>query len=307
MMNSQCTPNLIIVGASKCGTTALYKYLEQNPNFFVPDRKELHYFSNFHLSECSRGPGDADVLDQVVKTWDDYTAVFQSAAAGQVSVEVSPSYFYFQECADIINERILDNTKIVIMLRNPVQKIFSQYVHLVNEGRETESFLDALGLESKRKLSGYSDMWLYRESGYYFESCKKFIDVFGRSNVKIIWLEDFSSNPFSVLDELSDFVGIVRPFKYDSLDTVNHIGTPKSLLLAKLIAPNKFSNYVRNHFRYDWISRLKQRLKKYNAGKREQLCPDVYHELMRIYAQDLLALEGLMGSDKGIPFNYEKN
>ncbi|HZA66279.1 MAG TPA: hypothetical protein VE592_04975, partial [Geminicoccaceae bacterium] len=135
-------PNFVVAGAAKCGTTSLFHYLKQHPDVFLPAQKELHYFAYDHLSRNSGGPGGARSLDFACATREAYEAHYR-AAGSQVAIgEVSPSYFYFDEVSERI-ETELCAPKIVIILRDPIEKAYSQYMHLVRDNRETLPFFEA--------------------------------------------------------------------------------------------------------------------------------------------------------------------
>ncbi len=136
-------PNFIVVGAPKCGTTSLYHYLRQHPQIFLPERKELHYFSFRFMEQLLSGPGDRNILATSCRTFAEYAAYFSPAREQRALGDISPSYFYFVEVCQEMRVR-LGVPKIIIMLRDPVEKAFSQYMHLIRDGRETLDFKAAL-------------------------------------------------------------------------------------------------------------------------------------------------------------------
>src|SRR6267142_1253724 len=163
---SERLPNFIVVGAPKCGTTSLYHYLRQHPQIFLPARKELHYFSFRFMERLLAGPGDSNILATSCRTFEDYAAYYAQASDETARGDISPSYFYFTDVCQEIRER-LGNPKIIIMLRDPVQKAFSQYMHLIRDGRETLELNAALAEEPRRIELGYAAMWRYAESSLY--------------------------------------------------------------------------------------------------------------------------------------------
>ena len=238
--------DLIVGGASKAGTTALYDMLRQRPDFFLPKRKELHYFSRPFFEGTTNGPGDAAVLAEIPDTLDTYFAHFADKRPGQIAVDVSPSYLIHHASAAAI-ERELPSVKIVFILRRPEEKVFSQYTHLVGEGRETMSFEDALGAEANRKAAGYSDIWLYAESGYYADAVMAFQAALGPGRTMIVLFDDFRRDPGSVLRDICLFVGLDGRQEFRTELESNVSGAPRSVLLARLIGPNAFTNLLRPH------------------------------------------------------------
>ena len=143
-------PNFVVIGAPKCGTTSLFYYLQRHPEVYLPVRKELHFFTFEEHSAQARGPGDDNVLANLCSTWPEYLSHYVDVGDEPAVGEVSPSYLASAAACPRIRER-LGPVKILAILRDPVQKAFSQYLHLVHEGRETLSFVEALRAEEQRR------------------------------------------------------------------------------------------------------------------------------------------------------------
>lgn len=290
--------DLIVGGASKAGTTALYDMLRQRPDFFLPKRKELHYFSRPFFEGTTNGPGDAAVLAEMPDTLDTYFAHFADKRPGQITVDVSPSYLFHHASAAAI-ERELPSVKIVFILRRPEEKVFSQYTHLVGEGRETMSFEDALGAEANRKAAGYSDIWLYAESGYYADAVMAFQAALGPGRTMIVLFDDFRRDPGSVLRDICLFVGLDGRQEFRTELESNVSGAPRSVLLARLIGPNAFTNLLR-HILPSQLGRIARRaLRAANSASKPILNPETRNMLKEIYAEDISQLETLIGRKTG--------
>lgn len=290
--------DLIIGGASKAGTTALYDMLRQSPDFFLPKRKELHYFSRPFLEGAANGPGDAAVLAEIPNSLETYLAHFADKRPGQVAVDVSPSYLFHHGSAVEI-EHEMPNAKILFILRRPEEKVFSQYAHLVGEGRETMSMEDALGAEASRKAAGYSDIWLYTESGYYADAVRAFQARFGPTRTKVVLFDDFRRDPGAVLRDICLFVGLDGGHEFDTKLESNVSGAPRSLLLARLIGPNAFTNLLRGILP-TWLGRVARRtLRAANSAEKPELSPEIREMLQELYTEDISRLETLIGRDTG--------
>lgn len=291
---NKCLPDLIIGGASKSGTTALFDMLRQRPEFFLPDKKELHFFSYPSLNKLTSGPGDAHVMAEIPATYAKYLAYFTSKKAGQVAVDVSPSYLFHSSSADEIAAR-LPEVRVVFILRRPEDKVFSQYVHLLGEGRETLSFEDALAIEPERKRTGYSDMWLYRESGYYADGIVYFQNKLGHERVKVFLFDDLRENPSAVLREICLFVGLDGTQKFQTSNESNVSGRPKSLLLAKLIAPNKLTHLLRRVLPTTLGGAVRRLIRSVNTGSKPMMEPETRAALKREFDADIERVEQLIG------------
>jgi len=146
-------PNFIVVGAAKSGTTSLFHYLNQHPDVFIPDKKECRFFSQ--MPGGFKGPGDEHVNETIIRTYSEYLELFKEAKSETALGDVSPDYmFYYQNSIKNIKET-LGQVKIIIVLRNPVFRAFSQYMHFRRDGRENLSFEEALTQEESRQNQGW--------------------------------------------------------------------------------------------------------------------------------------------------------
>lgn len=285
---------LIVGGASKSGTTALYYYLKQHPEICVPRRKELHYFAREQLAARTGGPGDGNVLAELPRSLAAYLEFFSHCQAGQIGADISPSYLFHRQSAKAIVECVTD-PRLVFILRNPADKAFSQYVHQLAAGRETLSFEHALEEERNRRRLGYGDMWLYRESGFYSESLHEFVRVFGPERVRIYYFEEFLSNPSALLSDICKFCGIADGFSFALVADANPTGTPRSRLLAQLIAPNALSSRLKNVLPPEFAQRLKRWVKVANLAGKPRLNPKLRHELLQGYRSDIEGVQQIVG------------
>lgn len=228
-------PNFLVVGAAKCGTTSLWHYLSQHPDVYLPrQRKELHHFAADAVLAHSAGPGDGRAVEDLCASWDDYLAQFAEAGDQSAIGDVSPSYFAYPESAVAIRDRLGD-PRIVLILRDPVQKAFSQYSHLVRDGRETLPFWEALQAEPERRAKGYGALWRYAEGGLYAEPVAKFLDLFGRERVQVLFFEDLIREPAATMRSLFGFLGVDPAVPIDTSGIFNKSGAPRSRQLAALL------------------------------------------------------------------------
>lgn len=299
------TVNLIIGGASKSGTTAIYDMLRQNSAFFLPKRKELHYFSRAFLEKTTAGPGDAAVLEEIPETLASYLSHYVDKDAGQVAIDVSPSYLYHHGSAALMAQD-LPGVKVVFILRRPENKVFSQYMHLVGEGRETLSFEEALEQETARKAKGYADMWLYTESGYYSDAIAAFQLALGTENVKVFLFEEFRRDPDSVLKEICLFAGLDGSQSFDTELESNVSGAPRSVLLARLMAPNGFTNFLRRILPSKLGQSIRRIIRSMNTGKKTEISTESRAHLSALYQDDIAKLEALIGRSTGWRSNYNQ-
>ncbi len=222
-------PNFLIIGAPKAGTTSLYYYLKQHPEIFMSPVKEPHYFSYQNQEVNFQGPGDqAIVTSMFVTEYDKYCQLFSDVKSKKAVGEASALYLYDKEAAKRIKE-YNPNMRLVVILRNPVERAYSNYMHLVRDGRETEiDFLRAVALEDERKHSNWMPFWFYKEQGYYAKYLKDYLRYFSKDHMKVILYDSFKEDPRRTFVELFLFLGVNPEFEIDFSLKRNVSGKPRS-------------------------------------------------------------------------------
>ncbi|WP_417855980.1 sulfotransferase family protein [Xanthomarina gelatinilytica] len=214
-------PNFIIAGFPKCGTTSLFAYLETHPEIFIPQRKEMNFFSYPIIKNLTGGEGDKVIVGTQVSTWEQYMSYYRSVRNEKAIGDASPSYINFPACFSYIKEK-LDNPKIIILLRDPIKRSYSNYLHLYRVGREKLDFNSALLEEENRIEKKYSPMWYYkRHSTYYdkvIEAQKAFRDVL------LLTQEEMNKNPGGFLKQVFEFLEVDSSFVPPNLDVMYNKG-----------------------------------------------------------------------------------
>lgn len=285
-------PSFIVIGAPKAGTTSLFHYLQHHPAIYLPKQKELHFFSYKWLEKNVTGPGDKHALAYACQTINDYTSHFKGASTHQHVGEISPSYLYFSETAEAI-QQTLGAIKIVVILRNPISKAHSQYMHLVRDNREQLEFYDALMTEASRRAAGWSDFWRYAGSSLYSSKLEHFLNVFGQENVKTIFFEELIKQPTRVLHALCDFLEISsEPFaQLSSNQAFNPSGKPKSRRLASLLARPSFAKTI---VKTALPGTVLAKIRAMNTGAKGEVDEHSRTYLEQYFAEDLKRLEDIL-------------
>jgi len=287
-------PNVIVIGASKCGTTSLYYYLSKHSDIFLPAKKELHFHSSKELQTLVGGTGDKFLARQICVTAQDYLKHYGNADIQKVKVDVSPSYLFFPSSITSIKSLCGEDVKIICLIRHPVDKIISQYSHLLSAGRETLNFKEALLKEQERKINLYGDMWLYRESGYMSDKIKVFKENF--KHVLILNSDQLYADLKETLNIIFDFIGVDKNIFHDySLMKKNFSGKPRSLLVSKIfIQPNYFTNTLRRIVPQELGRVVREKINNRNKGEKVQLEPECYRELEEEYSEEIKKLNDLV-------------
>ncbi|MBZ2188146.1 sulfotransferase domain-containing protein [Alcanivorax sp. JB21] len=209
-------PHVIIAGTQKGGTTSLFDYLSQHPEMAPSFRKEVHFFDG----------GLNPAVDRYKKGLRWYRANFPLAAAvaDKVVYEASPLYLFSPVAAPRIQKAFPD-TKIIILLRNPVERAISHYFHQKRKGRETreadEALLDNEDFVRQALESGDFKNYdfikkSYKARGKYYEQLKRYYELFPSEQILVLSSEEFFAEPDRVLSEVFRFCGVKEDVSIDN-------------------------------------------------------------------------------------------
>ncbi len=227
-------PNFLVVGFPKCGSTSIYYYLKEHPEIFLPSQKELHYFTYPIISKQNKGKGDKNIKQFHISSLEEYQKCFKSVKNEKAIGDVSPSYANYPEVYNSISERLGKNVKIIALLRDPIKRAYSNYLHLVREEREHLPFFEALQSEEDRKNKMYSDFWYYTFNSMYYDKIARLKDNF--SDLLIVNFEDFVNNPAEGIKKIYNFLEVNPDFIPEKIDThYNPGGVYKKNALTQFI------------------------------------------------------------------------
>ncbi len=294
-------PGFFIVGAPKCGTTALCKYLNRHPEIFVPQLKELHYF-------------DTDLkTSRKANSLEDYLALF-AGGEGLLCGEGSPTYLYSETAAQAIHAFNPD-AKIIIMLREPVAMMYSLHSqHLFNGNSETvQDFAAAIALEAERKQYKQvpkrcqePKILFYREMASYSRQVERYFKIFGRDQVRIILFDDLKADTDRIFRETLTFLGVDPNFS-TQLQTINPNKKVRSPWLqtlvkyppARLLSIGKYLVPLPQSTRRALLEGVKAKLKKANTQQvaRRSLDPALAKQLKVEFKPEVERLSKLLERD----------
>ena len=289
-------PEFFIVGAPKCGTTAMQEYLGQHPDIFMPDMKEINHFADDLLKQ-----------DDPFLSRERYLSLFAGAGESRLAGEASV-YHLFSKNAPFNIKSFCPNAKIIIMLRNPVDVLYSRHAQLVYNGAEDIlDFEASLAAEEKRRKGEMNPKniriekkLLHREVVKFTEQVKRYFDIFGRNNVHVIIYDDFKNDTAEVYRETLRFLNVdigfqpdfkvINPNKRVRVRTLQHfLKTPPSPLrmIGKLLLPQSLRDAFLN------------KLKKLNTQyvPRLPMSPELRRRLQEEFVSEVKSLSELLGRD----------
>ena len=213
--------NLFIVESTPKGTTSLYHYLNEFPEILMCIRKEPDFFSDSEIQEQGLYYGSSRI-----NTLSKYNSLFSSWIDEPIIGEASVSYLFYPD----VPERIKlynENSKIIIMLRNPIERAFSHYLMDYRLGLTSNSFEEEF---DKKETLNFQQYFLL---GNYFHQVKRYLNSFGKENVHIIWYSDFKENTANELNKVISFLGLNTDFKLDFNKIHNSFSMPKKIILSE--------------------------------------------------------------------------
>ncbi|GAA4891357.1 sulfotransferase [Flaviramulus aquimarinus] len=291
-------PDFLIVGAAKCGTTSLGDYLNTHKDMFICNPKEPKFLTYSFLKDCYRGKGDDFTKKKAVKSLEEYKSLFKKAKPNQLKGESSVDLLYYHDKSIPLIKEIIGDPKIIIMLRNPSKRAFSAYSHLVRDGREDKSYIEALKLEDERRKLDYEFIWSYKNAGYYSDSTKAFLDNF--TNVKVIIFEEFVKNQENVVKEVLKFLGTDnQPSNFTELHR-NISGKSKSQLLNRILLKDSFVKTIfKKILPNNTRSKIKFLIQKTNT--KPIIIEDYERDYLKgVFNDDINELQNILDTDLSI-------
>ena len=272
-----------IVGAPKAGTTSLYHYLSAHPNVTMSKKKETNYFSDQEIFQNKLYYGKSRV-DSLAK----YEKLFPVLNADQIYGEASVSYLFYKEVPNRIKE-YNSEAKIIIMLRDPVERAFSHYLMDYKLGLISESFESVFIKKSGIFFQQYFDL------GNYTNQIKRYFDIFEISNIHIIWHSDFKSNSKIEMQKVYKFLDLDNFFAFDMKTIHNPFSLPKNILIRKMYS----MVWLRRAAAFLFPKKLVLSIKKmlFNKDKKPELSEKLRKEIIQYYLSDIVDLEELLNKN----------
>lgn len=290
-------PNFLIIGAAKSGTTTLYDWLDRHPQIYMSPVKETNFFA---LENTNPDIFQETVHQGYLKNFKTTLADYQEQFVGvndEIAIgEASPSYLYYPQAAVRIKQYIPD-VKLIAILRNPVERAYSNFVHHLRDNLETTTdFAEALELEPERISNNWWWGFHYLNAGFYSAQLKRYWEIFDRSQIKIYLFEDLTNNPDETAKDIWQFLK-VDEIKLPKGDRSNVTGVPKNrffynFLTTKNIFKEPLKLIVPPQIRDRLVTKLKNK-----TLQKPQLSPEIRSQLTNTYREEIEQLQTLINRD----------
>ena len=288
-------PDFFIVGAPKCGTTALHSALSTHPEVFLPKNKEPHFFGR----DLTIGDG------WCIRDEQKYLSLFEESGDAQRAGEASPWYLFSSSAAEEIHA-FHPEAQILILLRDPVDLIHSVHLqHLNTANEDILDLADALEAEPER-LRGerlpprapFPDCLAYRSIARLSLQVERYLETFGEERVKVLLLDDLRRDEQAFLREVCSFLGVSEDVEL----TMGRRNPSRDLSSVDLMLK-------RLHYRTRMLSGLQRKLPKaakslyrgavrlFPAKRKVGISPELRAELSEEFSGEVARLSALIQRD----------
>jgi hypothetical protein len=309
------TPNFFIAGAPKAGTDALYYDLQQHPEIYMSPLKEPCYFSseirleNFEAShrertklqqestrEYVRGPMHEKRFGGIVDEWDDYLRLFAGVKKEKAIGEGSVCYLWSRTAAEAIAAR-LPEARIIIVLMDPAERAFAQYLKSVSNGSITRSFSEQLEACFQLKDTRLGLLHPFLEFGLYAEQVRRYQEAFPKEQLNILFYEDAQRDPGHWFASLLAFLGVDPSFIPESGRGDYHAAVPRWIGINRNLRAGGFLKSLGSGLPEGWRKQAKKliyrRPESLVMGNAERAA------LIEYYRKDVQILQDLLRRDLG--------
>jgi hypothetical protein len=275
MGNSMTLPNFLVIGVTKAGTTSIHHYLRQHPDIYLPSVKEPRFlgFDPEHPDSLAKFP---------IRSLTEYERLFAGAERERAIGEASPQYFHNERALANIHS-LLDDPRMIISFRNPVERAYSGYLMGLREGTWKTSFASFVKENPNRMARGR-----------YAPHLRRYLNVFPRKQFLFIKFEDFRQNPANAMKDMFSFLNVDASYRPDVSVIKNKGGVPR----LGVIGPMLKAQSLRKVFRMCIPASARAPFKRIEALTVTQAAPmemSLRVELQEYYAKDMEELKELTG------------
>jgi hypothetical protein len=302
-------PDFFVIGAPKAGTTALHAALAQHPDLFMSPVKEPKFFLCDGPPPSQGGPGDAHSYREWIWRPDDYERLFAAAPAGTLRGESTPFYLADRRALQRMRDTVPD-ARLVAILRDPVDRAYSNWAHLWADGLETiDNFKAACAAEKSRAEAGWAPFWRYLETGLYGRQLEQLYEVYPREQVLVLRYKWLVEEPRRTLDAVCGFLGVEQGLLDEA--PAQNVGTyvhptPTTRLLQAAMRGGAAVGRLFPPQVWRKVSIPLLWLIQRTPQHRPELAPQDRADLIGYFAEDIALLEELTGWDLSLWRTYRE-
>ena len=280
--------DFFIVGAPKAGTTSLYHYLNEHPEISMSSQKEPDYFSDADLQNEGMYYGK-NRIDTIKK----YHNLFDNNSESKLKGEASVSYLFYKNVPQKIKEYNTDS-KIIIMLRDPIDRAFSHYLMDYRLGLVSDSFEDIIDQKSVHKDAKLFYQQ-YIELSEYANQVKRYLDVFDSREILFIEYEDLKMDVLNVVKKTYLFLGVNEEYVPDVKKRHNTYTMPRNSIIRFIYSFVILRNILSFFFPKNLVNSIRAAL--FNNDKKPVLLNDARNRLKRLFTNDVNSLAKMLNKD----------
>ena len=273
-------PNTIFIGAEKAGSTTIYNVLKEHKEIFAI-QKETEFFS-FYNKNLPR--------DYYINNLNQYLQLFQNSHKYKIKLDVSTTYLSSPDA--LINiKKFCPNAKIIICLRNPVDRAYSRYWMSAKEDFEKVNYTPEKFIKYFNEHHTdipWSDV---RNRGLYFENVKKYIKTFGKKNILILLYDDLKKNKQEFFSKIFNFLSLENISIEDNVVYADSLFS-KNRLMHKIF--NLSSNMIPKNFIFNFFKKIFKKLRVFFLKKYPEIGVYEKKKIYKFYSKDIERLERLI-------------
>ena len=291
-------PNFLIIGAARSATTALASFMSEHPDVFMSAPKEPHFLA-FDSPTTFTGPGDDDLFNDIaISDEAAWLGLFEQATERRRG-EGSVTTLWRPQTSIPRIDRLCDpEVRLIAVLRDPVERAFSNFLYLQSRGHNAGDFRTCLDLESQRIADGWSHMWQFATLSSYPDQIRPFVERYG-DRLLVVLQEEFESDSELVLARVFDHLGIDSSVTINTDREVNRGGVPKSAMVTKAVNSLRSNSMVKNTVKRVVPQRTRERLRTAMLS-RPTVPADTRSDLVERFKPQIIELEQILQRDLSI-------
>jgi Sulfotransferase family len=287
-------PTFLVIGVQKAGTTSIYQYLKQHPQVYMSPVKETNFFGKEGKNITTKAGSN---IRNTIDSFEEYCQLFEAATDELALGEVSPNYLFRGDRAIEQIKRQLPDVKLIAILRNPVDRAYSDYLMQLREVTG-----DIMSLDDQIKYKADTSYTILK--GFYCDRLQHFFNEFGSDRLKVYLYEDLCQDPVKMMQNMYRFIGVDPTFCPDVSQKSQIAQIPKNKLFNTILKKdNPLKSFVAKILKIFLPLEIRQKIRSSlielnSKGKTDELLsPETHQQLLELYREDILKLQNLIQRD----------